>query len=351
MKRVDNPKIGKDFILRMVEYAEHPQNQGIAVFQSKILPVDTRTRFAQTAGGVARLRLYILERTASRAGLMLSWGHNQLLRTEHVLAVSGFNESLTAEDTTLSLMLSAKGYSVRLVDVISYDTEPDDIFSYTRRTTRWAGQTVEIFRLPWRGASIRLKLLLCYHLYSYLMHNVYFGLLLLTSWSFRADRPPLDGFIALLSTDIGYFWPWMAVPFILTGLWALQIALRMYLARKAGVTIKDFIRHSLLSTAVMCFVALPVNIAMLRTVLGSRVQFTPTNIGEGRAVNFRSIARHLWLPFLAGIVVSIGIATRNFYLLFSPNLFWLGLWLSSPLILWLFHRDQRASVEENNHEL
>ncbi len=232
MKRVDNPKIGKDFILRMVEYAEHPQNQGIAVFQSKILPVDTRTRFAQTAGGVARLRLYILERTASRAGLMLSWGHNQLLRTEHVLAVSGFNESLTAEDTTLSLMLSAKGYSVRLVDVISYDTEPDDIFSYTRRTTRWAGQTVEIFRLPWRGASIRLKLLLCYHLYSYLMHNVYFGLLLLTSWSFRADRPPLDGFIALLSTDIGYFWPWMAVPFILTGLWALQIALRMYLARK-----------------------------------------------------------------------------------------------------------------------
>ncbi len=90
---------------------------------------------------------------------------------------------------------------------------------------------------------------------------------------------------------------------------------------------------------------------MLRTVLGSRVQFTPTNIGEGRAVDFRSIARHLWLPFLAGIVVSIGIATRNFYLLFSPNLFWLGLWLSSPLILWLFHRDQRASVEENNHEL
>ncbi len=338
-------RIEKDFLLRMVEYAEHPLNQRIAVFQSKILPEKANTKFAQVLGGIAPLRLYILERTANRAGLVLSWGHNQLLRTEHVLEVGGFNESLTAEDTTLSLTLSAKGYSIRLVDEVSYDTEPSDVFAYARRTARWAGQTAEIFRLPWHGASFRLKLLLCFHLYSYLVHNVYFGLLSLASWSFKADSLPIDQLVSIWTTNVAYLWPWVAVLAALTCLWGLQVALRIYLAKQAGVTFKDFIRHSLLSTGVMCLVALPVNVAVVRTVLGNRLQFTPTNIDEGNTVSFTKIARHLWLPFLAGVVVAIGIALRNYYLLFSLNILWLALWLSAPLILWLFHRDQLAGMK------
>jgi cellulose synthase/poly-beta-1,6-N-acetylglucosamine synthase-like glycosyltransferase len=343
--------IGEDFILQMVEYAEHPQNHHIAVFQSKILPMHSRTKFAQVSGAIAPLRLYILERTANRTGLILSWGHNQLLRTECVLQVGGFNENVTAEDTSLSLMLSAKGYCTRLVDVVSYDIEPSNVFTYGRRTARWAGQTAEIFRLPWQGASSRLKLLLCFHLYAYLMHNIYFGLLLLTSWSFRASSLPLDDLIAILKSNVGYFWPWIVMLIILTSVWGLQIAMRIYLARQAGINFKDFIGHSFLSSAIACFVALPVNMALLRAALGSRLRFTPTNIGDRQPVTFIDIARRLWLPFLGGTIVAIGIALRNYYLLFSPNIAWLFLWLSAPLILWLFHRDQRVGLEEDHHEL
>jgi len=211
-----------DFVENLVAFAEHPANQQIAIFQSYIFPIDAETVFSKVLGSMTQLRFYIFERFSNRAGLMLSWGHNQLIRTDVVSQVGGFCETISPEDTTLSLLLDQKGFSIRLVNVVSYDTDPPDVISFTRRVARWAGQTAEIFSLPWNGASFRLKSLICYHLYSYTIHNVYITLLILTAWGYdsRGISPlHLLQFIIRSNHEI---WLWTLVIAEMTILWCAQ---------------------------------------------------------------------------------------------------------------------------------
>lgn len=275
---------------------------------------------------------------------------NNLTRTDCVLQVGGFNEHMTAEDTALSLMLSAKGYTVKLVDVLSYDTEPQDVFRYARRTVRWARQAVDLFRLPWRSAAFRLKLLLCYHLYGNLIHNVYLGLLLLVAWTpFRtANVDSLYNSVAFVVANRLYLTPWFAVLLGMTGLWVVQFILRLVLARKAGVSTYAFLLFSLLSTLLMYFVAFRVTIAMLRTALGFRTFFVPTNTQISEAPTLRTIANHMLPSLVYGALVVVGIGLQNRYLLLSLNCLWILLLLAAPLLLWLFHAKVRISYPKES---
>jgi glycosyltransferase involved in cell wall biosynthesis len=333
--------IPPDFISRMVQYAEHPQNANIAIFQSRILPVEAKTFFAKTLGQVACLRLFAQERFANRAGLILSWGHNHLVRTEAIQQIHGFHESISPDDTTLSLMLGARGYSICLVDVESYDSDPEDIFAFGRRISRWAGQTTEVFKLPWEQAPFRLKLLLCQHLYSYLIHNVYAILLLMTAWGFDSREITLRKAVDFVQWNGSYFWPWGMVLVSLVLIWSLQIGIRLLVAVKAQVSIKAFLTHTLLATAITGFVGLSVDLTILRVIAGGKLKFDPTN-----ARNITTPASSLkqlilmggWLV-LGGVILT-GMILRNRLLFFSLNSLWLIFWLGTPYTLWLFHRDQ-----------
>lgn len=328
-----------DFLVRMVAYAEHPRNLRTAAFQSKIHSWNETTMLQHTLGALAPLSMYFLERMANGTGTMFSFGHNVLLRTDCIILHGSFPECVTAEDTALSLVLSAQGYDTKLVDVVSFDTEPQDVFRYSRRTSRWARQTVELFRLPWGSAALRLKLSLCYRLYTYLIHNVYLGLLLYTAWASRGGmtRRPLEQ-ITLFHGFSGRFAPWVAVLLVILGLWSIQIILRLCLARRAGVATSDILWHALVSTSLMYFTSFPISVAMLRTALGTKPSFTPTNSRGLSSPTMLSITRHM-LPFMAyGALVLTGVALRNQSLLFGLNGIWLLLMPTAPLVLWLFHR-------------
>jgi cellulose synthase/poly-beta-1,6-N-acetylglucosamine synthase-like glycosyltransferase len=330
--------IPDDFITRLVEYAEHLQNKQVAVFQSKILTWNVATPMQCVLGVLAPLQMYILERVANRTGTLLSLGHNTLIRTECVQQVGGFHEYVTAEDIALTLMLSREGYAVKLVDIISYDTKPRDVYCYARRTIRWAKQTVEMFRLPWQSAAFPLKLVLCHRLYSYVIHNVYFGLLLLAAWaSFSADNQPLYSLAALGAYSKPSLALWFVMLLIIPSLWTTQVMLRFVLAKKAGVSGRDFLLYILLSTSLMYFMAFPVTRAMLETVFGAKTSFIPTNTKSSVVPTLPAIVNRM-LPFLVyGGLVLIGVALNNRGLLFSLNGFWLLLLLIAPLVLWLFH--------------
>jgi hypothetical protein len=330
-----------DFLDKMVAYAEHPDNQKIAVFQSYIFPVDADTLFARVLGSMARLRFYIFERSASRAGLVLSWGHNQLVRTGTVRQMGGFCEVISPEDTALSLRLSQMGYATRLVDVVSYDTDPPNIFTFTRRTERWARQTAEVFTLPWKGASIRLKLLLCYHLYTYTVHNVYVGLLLFTAWRFDSRGISPLKLVQLVGSNFQDLWLWTFAWMEMTLLWAIQLLLRVRLSRRAGVSLKDFLTHTLLSTALHTFMDLATNIAVIGGLTGRKLDFTPTNSIDNRAGRYLGkfgLGFLVW--FLLGGAIALGMGMRNRLLFFSLNGLWIVFWMIAPLTLLLFHRDQ-----------
>jgi len=333
--------IAPDFIQQVVRFAEHPANRSIAIFQSYIHPVDARTIFSRVLGSMAKIRFYIFDRFANRTGLVLSWGHNQLLRMKAIREAGGYCESITPEDTSLSLALSEIGYSIRLVDVTSYDTDPPDILSFLRRITRWAGQTAEVFSQPWRGASLRLKLLLSHHLYTYTIHNVYLGLLIYTAWGFDSRGISPLKLIEFLGSHMQVLWIWTLVLAELSILWLLQLLLRFHLGRLAGISTRDFFEHMLLATALHSFAGLSMDLAVLRAIFGKRMDFVPTNT---KITLLKERPAHLtkdivfWLA-ASGLILS-GMSLRNPLLFFGLNGLWIFFWVASPLTLLLFHRDR-----------
>lgn len=333
--------ISPDFIRNLVLFAEHPANKNIGIFQSYIYPVDANTIFSKVLGSMSRLRFYIADRFANRTSLVLSWGHNQLIRIEAIRQAGGYCEEITPEDTSLSLALSQIGYSVRLVNVISYDTDPPDIFSFTRRITRWAGQTAEVFSLPWSRASLRLKLLLLYHLYTYTIHNIYLGLLVYTAWGFDShDISPLK-LIEFINSNMQVLWAWTLVLVELSILWLLQFILRIKLSRLAGITLRQFFHYVLLATALHSFTGLSTNISVLKVLSGKGIDFIPTNTKKKiRLNNSSNFLKDVLFWFLVGGIILLGMSFRNSLLFFGLNGVWVFFWVVSPFILLVFHRDQ-----------
>lgn len=333
--------ITPDFVEKMVAFAEHPSNERIAVFQSLIYPVDAETVFSEVLGSMSKLRFYIFSRFANRTGFVLSWGHNQLLRTQPILEIGGFCEEISPEDSTLTLALSQLGYSVRLVDVASYDTDPPHIFAFMRRIVRWAGQTAEVFSMPWEGASFRLKLLLCQHLYTYTVHNIYIALLLYTAWGFDSRGISALKLFQFISNNIQGLWLWTVVLAEMSVLWLVQFSLRTYLAYRAGISLKDFLRHTFLATALHSFIGLAVDYSILKVLLGKKIDFKPTNaknIGAKKDWSFFMADIAFW--FFVGGSILLGMSLRNHLLFYSLNGLWIFFWAIAPFTLLLFHWDQ-----------
>jgi cellulose synthase/poly-beta-1,6-N-acetylglucosamine synthase-like glycosyltransferase len=84
--------ITPDFISSMVRYAEHPDNEKIAVFQSKWLIWNTQNQFPAIIGTLYPLWFYSFYKLANFYDTPMIMGHNNLLRTAYVQEVHGFDE-------------------------------------------------------------------------------------------------------------------------------------------------------------------------------------------------------------------------------------------------------------------
>jgi cellulose synthase/poly-beta-1,6-N-acetylglucosamine synthase-like glycosyltransferase len=237
--------------------AEHPDNSDAAMFQAKIEAADDGSLFAKTLSAGARPRMRVMERVHGPLGLMLSFRHNQLLRVRQVIAVGGFDESLTNEDTVISLDLAAAGQRVVLVDIWSTDTEPETVSAYIRRTLRWARQTVELFHRPWHAAPLRLKLLLCRHLLAYLLPIVGISLFGLSLWTGDVtSEHALSFWSASLTIKPGYELYGLTMWSVL-GVSALSGVLRIVLARSENVPWRLLLLSAAIGKAPYSIVLMP----------------------------------------------------------------------------------------------
>lgn len=327
----------------LIQTAEHPANANVAVFQAKIDSSSNQSLFAWLLSAGARPRMRIVERVHGPLGILLSYGHNQLLRLQPILAIGGFDETLTGEDTSLSLKLAIAGWRTELVDVWSCDTDPQTVDAYIRRTTRWARQTVELFRQPWFDVPLRLKLIVCRDLLSYMLPLVALVLLGISLWTGPETPEGAWNFlINSLSFLPGYevygltLWPALLVVCFL-------IVLRTILARLEGVPWRLFLLSSLLGNPAFFVLAVPLAGAMLASALGFRVRFVPTN--SLRARSYGEDLRHQLLPLLSAVVLLsvmlTGALRRPGSLFVGFNLLWVTQLLVSPLgllILWIGSR-------------
>ena len=263
----------------LVRAADHPANTMIGIFQATAFPhsIGPPTWLQRVLSVGTSIRNRIFARVHTRLGMLLSFGHNQLIRLSAMRAVGGLDERWSSEDTVLSLRMAASGFGVALVDARTYDTDPRTLSRYLRRTVRWARQTVELFAFDWRSVPLRYKLVLCWHLLSYVMPLLATALLLLSLWkSQAAPRIVVDFTIAALRFDSGYqayglaIWPGILAVFVRVGM-ATAIAV------VEGAGIGGRVRAAILGGSIQAFVLLPMALGMLASALGKMVPFEPTN--------------------------------------------------------------------------
>lgn len=314
--------------------AIHPANAHVALFQSKICSAKVVSVFGAAIGSACRPRMRILERVHTRLGLLLSAGHNVLVRLEPLRGLGGFDQTITAEDTVLSLEFASRGWGILLVDAWSEDTDPPTIGGYNRRTIRWARQTVELLQRSWPTAPYRLELLLIRHLLNYLFPILGTVMLLLSVW--LGPSRPDETFIVMVSAlrfakgfeSLGLaIWAGMLVTVLL-------LLLRLSLGMAEGVGMRKLMLAILFGSANYPTLVVPLARGMLTSAIGKRVTFLPTN-GRRKIGRQSLICRGeavLSSLFLSLIVIA-GVFKHPASCLLGLTGVWLCCFLLSPLAL------------------
>jgi len=319
--------------------AEHPDNWDVAIFQSKIGPVpNPHSLFAQIQGVGARPRARIFERVHNRLGCILSFGHNQVVRINALIEVNGFDETLSSEDTVLSLELASKHWRTELVDTWTYECDPETVSAYIRRSLRWARQTVELFSRPWYNVPTHLKLLMCRHLLNYTLPLVGFILLCVSLWSSPSSIESVWTFLkASICLVQGYKVYGLALWSSFT-IFGIFIILQTILAIREGISVRLLLLTWGLGSAPYLFMLFPLALALAKSAVGMRVRFIPTNSQNTQAQDaettqwiFRILSACVILAFLW-----MGVIRRPASLIVGFNAIWLAYLFFSPVALIIF---------------
>jgi membrane glycosyltransferase len=319
---------------QLVRTAQHRENSHVGIVQCKIQPLPTgQSIFERALIAQARPRMRLLKRVHDAIGLSLSFGHNQLIRLDPVRLIGGFDEELSSEDTILSLRLAASGFSTRLVDIWSYDTEPRDLNIYARRTRRWARQTTELFSRPWSSVPLALKLLLCRHLLAYMFPSLATLLLAISIWSSPVARFPAQAVFTHILFGGEGFESYSVRLWIALGAMSLSVAMRLVNGVLEGVSLKEQGIALLFGSAPYAGLVLPLSLGMLRSALGKQAPFVPTNARQptgNRKHAERSLAFHAYGCLVVGVLwISAMFHPGSFFVGF--NALWLILLLVSVI--------------------
>jgi hypothetical protein len=333
-------RFSPSFVTDMLKYAEHPANRDVAIFQSRILPWNSSTRFTTPLSVGAKVRMRVSSRISNALNTLLSYGHNNLHRTGAILALGGFPEALSPEDTTVSLALSEFGLKCRLVDVDSYDAEPRDLSTYLRRTARWCQQTVEMLRYPWHGSDWTSKVAVLRNLLSYGLHLVYPSLLLATMLVHRVEAVSfitgLQYLVRAQRLDLLLVW---AAPL---AIFFASLCLHLWHALRSGVTIREYVSSLPVMFAVTSCSAPVVAVAFWREARGKRVVFHPTNETnrlDPAILRLPDLCALCWFPVLLAAAVCLLSVFRPFNLLAYANILWVSVAAVTPLTVWFTHRN------------
>jgi cellulose synthase/poly-beta-1,6-N-acetylglucosamine synthase-like glycosyltransferase len=335
--------ISHDFVAKMLNYAEHPDNQRIAIFQSKTRTWNTSNRFAQTLAAIEPMWYFPLERLANRCNMLLPWGHNMLCRTEAILQVGGFGEEYLSEDYEIAVRLLQIGYASKLVNILSWDAMPEDVDAYAKRSVRWAQGIFQIVRGNIGKVPLIVKFRLTMAAYYYLVQVLYVLALFLIVWSYHSSLLNLYIFLQFLLTGAFLqtsFWR----PLLLIGFYlSLYLLLQPLLARRLGVSFRQFFSHAVLGVAVGLYSATPLMRGIWRTIrTGEGVRTIMPKPGISPAV--RATARSKILTYTLSGLMLVGMIRNPVSLVF--NFMWLLPFVLAPLILRLFHRSPREALTD-----
>jgi cellulose synthase/poly-beta-1,6-N-acetylglucosamine synthase-like glycosyltransferase len=327
-----------DFIGNMIKYAEHPSNKNVAIFQSKILPWNTKNSFSRAVGTMIPLSMYFNEKLSNECSTILSWGHNNLHRTRMIMDVGGFDENFVAEDYATGLNLIKKGYECKMVDVVSYEAVPETVQSYTKRYTRWAKQTLQLLKFNTKNIPFITKLHLFMEVYTYMIWIIFSLGMFIAVWGYNSSFNDLIIFINFIISgefvNTSFLKPFMLIMFYILNF----TFLRLPLALKLGISIQDYCKSLFLYMAISGYMMISLIKAELKTIVGAKVQFDVTDKnGYKYKLSLLQIIKGMGMGVLFNIVLLIGLIKNPVFLIF--NFVWLIPFLLSPIVIYLVQKE------------
>jgi cellulose synthase/poly-beta-1,6-N-acetylglucosamine synthase-like glycosyltransferase len=324
-----------DFILNMVKVAEHPQHNNIAFFQSKPLIWNRQNHFTRTMAIMNEVLFFPVRKLANSCELILSWGHNDLVRTKVILANGGYNEKFISEDFATSLDILKMGYGCLFVDLVSFEALPGDFRSFARRVVRWAKSTLQIFLYhPKHQASFFHKYGLLMNTHSFVSWFFYLPGMLISIWAFQTSLLEIQ-FLA----NSGFGWEWHSVITLgLLGFYMLTfIFLKFLLAKKHGVTLAEYFRHLFLNICLSYYLAMPVIWGQCQVLLGQSITFDITSKKQERIGLLQIFLESKIMLLLTGMILLGAIWFNPLGGLFS--FLWLLPLLVYPFVLLHYSND------------
>ncbi|HNY33364.1 MAG TPA: glycosyltransferase family 2 protein, partial [Methanothrix soehngenii] len=330
-----------DFIEKIVRYAEHPSNKKIAIFQSMILPWNKDVPFSRLVGALIPISLYYYKKLGNECSTVLSWGHNNIHRTESIINVGGFDERFIAEDFATSMNLIRYGYQCKLVNILSYDAEPETASNYRKRYVRWAKQTIQLFsNFSAENIPFNTRLHLLIGLYTYIIWIILPIIISLGLWGFRSSLYDLDNIIYyVLSEDFINKEHIIYLIIILFYIFDI-LFLRIPLAHKLGISIKDYFMSIILHMSLSNFMLFPLIYSELKMLYNGHIEFDVTQKGrEKNKSTLMQIIQQMKLGVVFNLYLGIGLFKNPLFFIF--NFFWLMPFLLSPISIYLIQRGDK----------
>jgi len=323
--------VNKNFVECLVKYAEHPSNQKIAVFQTKWRIWNTSNFFPRIIASLYPLWFYSFEKLANQYDTPLIMGHNNLIRTDAVLNVQGFDEECVCEDLAISLKLMENGWECKYVDILAFEACPESIHSYCMRTIRWGEGTVEVAKKGTRNISFMSNFHLFMTTFFYLIYLCYLPGMLIVTWSYTSSFHETVALIELIiSGNIIYtelFHPLILI-FVYFFIFYL---LRLPLAYKLKISMKNYFLGMILLPAMDLYMLLPMVKGLVSTLLGKKVFFNVTD-KTARPGTFTQLFYEMGAGTILWVLLILGVIRNPISLVF--NFFWLLPFIFSPLILY-----------------
>jgi membrane glycosyltransferase len=176
--------MGKGNLLKLIRKAEHPENQNIANFQSRLNGIHAKTYFARAMADNAEIgqKMYVTTNN-SLFGRSMSFGHGCLIRTKCFMQTEVPPGALS-HDIWETATLDIKGWrTVFCYDVVAFEEHPSNYLESVKRDRRWMRGNFQGFSLIFHPKlSFGTRFYISYGLYVYLAEITFLFWIILNFW-------------------------------------------------------------------------------------------------------------------------------------------------------------------------
>jgi membrane glycosyltransferase len=325
---------------KLIRKAEHPDNAGIAVFQSHIRVTDAETRFARMLSHGQEIAQRIFATAHQRVFRRSAYyGSGCLIRAAAYRTLNIPAWVLSHDIWETVALERCAGRIAYCPDVVTFGRFPNNMLAYLRRNRRWIIGTMETFPLLVRPrVPFGTRFLVLLPIYLYLCQPL---LLIWIAVGFAGSSSV--GSVGAIQTSAligsGYFHVEMSSCLIVTI--AIVFGHRFTQCRslrEIGDTGIELAASIVLCLNCILFDSATVIAALVRR---RRVHEWVPAEKQNRPVQLREVARTLWPSTLVGLVAAItgAVYAANWALIASP--FLLSFCLGIPAAYWTAQKPQK----------